>query len=101
MTVNAGVCRFITKIHAIGSDDYMSVRFIIESDCPNVKEFAAAVGDVDSMNAVAAPIMDNELMKRCSEFLPHPACPVPCALVKACEVAIDSALKKDVTFNFQ
>ena len=100
ITVDAGVCRFKTTIHAAGQDDF-SVIFTIESDCPNVKKLADGLGPVDAMDAVMSKIADNALMVRCSEFLPHPACPIPCALVKACEVATGLGLKKNVTFTFE
>jgi hypothetical protein len=101
VTVDAGVCRFITVIKATGSDDYMSVDLVIESDCPNVKKLAGAVGTVDAMDTVSSQIVVNKLMNVCSEFIPHPACPIPSAIVKACEVAADLGLKRDVTFKFE
>ena len=100
INVDAGACRFRTTIQAAASDDMMTVKLTIVSDCPNVKKLASKIGDVDSMDAVASRILDNGLMRICSEFIPHPACPIPCALVKACEVAMDTAVKKDVTITF-
>ena len=101
MTIDGGACRFMTKVKATPSDDYMSVTFVIESECPSVKKLAAALGECDAMDAVASRIIDNILMKKCSEFLPHPACIVPCALVKAAEAACDLALKKDAGIHFE
>ena len=100
LTVDAGVCRFRTKIHAAGTDDFM-IDLVIESECPNVKKLAEALGRVDLMDAVSTCIVDNSVFRKCSEFLPHPACPIPCAIVKACEVAGDLGLKKNVTFTFE
>jgi hypothetical protein len=53
------------------------------------------------MDAVMTCIMDNKLMKKCSEYLPHPACIVPAALVKAAEAACDLGLKKDAGIHFE
>ncbi|MDR0791232.1 MAG: hypothetical protein LBE47_01695 [Methanomassiliicoccaceae archaeon] len=102
MTVEMGICGFTANVHAVGSDDYMSVKMTIESNCPNVKKLAEAINgtDVDSINAISAAIVNNDLIVKCSEFIPHPACPIPCALVKACEVAGGMALKKEVTIRF-
>ena len=99
MTVDAGACRFTTKIHAV-SEDGMNVTFTAETDCPSVKELIASLGEVDGMDAVMSQMADNALMAKCG-MLPHPACPVPCALVKACEVACDLGLKKEVTIKFE
>ena len=101
ITVDAGACRFKTIIQPVISDDMMTIELTIISDCPNVRKLAPNIGNVDAMDAVASRIMDNSLMKRCNEFIPHPACPVPCALVKACEVAMDTAVKKNVTMTFE
>jgi len=100
ITVDAGACRFKTHIHASVQDD-LSVKFILRSDCPNVKNLAMMLDVVDAMDVVANRIADNVLMKTCSEFIPHPACPIPCALVKACEVASDLAVKKDPVITFE
>ncbi|MDR0198798.1 MAG: hypothetical protein LBI08_03545, partial [Methanomassiliicoccaceae archaeon] len=55
----------------------------------------------NAVDAVSTSIIDNEIIRKCSELLPHPACPVPCAIVKACEVAGDLAVKKGVVFTFE
>jgi len=102
LTVDAGVCRFKTRIHAIGSDDYMTISLVIESECPNVKKLAETLRSVDSVEATSTPtLFENCVLKACNTVIPHPACPVPCAIVKACEVATDAALKKTVTFTFE
>ena len=101
LTVDAGVCRFKTTIHAVGSDDYMSVNLTIESDCPNVKNIIGSLKTVDAIEIVSPPLTNNSVMKICDGTLPHPACPVPCAILKACEVASGNALKKNVTFTFE
>jgi hypothetical protein len=102
MTVDAGICGFITKVNAVGSDDYMSVKMIIESGCPNIKKLADVLNgtDVDSIDSISSAIVNNKLYIKCSEFIPHPACPVPCALVKACEAAGGMALKKEASIKF-
>jgi len=100
ITVDAGACRFKTFIQASVQDD-LSVKFTVRSECPNVKNLALMLDIVDAMDVVADRITDNVLMKKCSEFIPHPACPIPCALVKACEVASDLAVKKDAVITFE
>jgi len=100
MTIDAGACRFVTKVKAIPSDNGMGATFVIETGCPSVKELAKNLGEVDAMDAVMSRITENALMKKCSEFLPHPACIVPSALVKACEVACDLGLKKNACIQF-
>lgn len=97
--LNAGACKFITKIDA-KCEDGMTVQLNIESTCPNVKELAKNIKGMDVMEAITTPIMDNPMYKQCSEYIIHAACPVPMALVKACEAAGDLCLKKDVTMKY-
>jgi len=101
MTIDGGACRFITKVKATPSEDGMSAILVIETGCPSVKKLAEVIKECDAMDAVSSRIMDNILMKKCSEFLPHPACIVPSALVKACEAACDFGLKKDAGIHFE
>jgi len=101
LTVDAGVCRFKTRIHAIGSEDYMSVNLVIESECPNVQKIIDILKVVDAIEIVSPPITNNSVMRVCDNVLPHPACPVPSAILKACEAASGNALKKNVTFTFE
>jgi len=101
LTVDAGVCRFRTNVHAVGSDDYMSISLKITSECPNVRKLAAVLKTVDTTDVISSPLLSNCVMIACNEHIPHPACPVPCAIVKACEVASDAALKKTVTITFE
>lgn len=101
ITVDAGACRFKTIIKAKGSDDFMSVDLVIKSECPNVRKLAAELKTADPIDTVSTAIVDNAVIRKCSIFIPHPACPIPCAIVKACEVAGDMAVKKNVTFVFE
>jgi hypothetical protein len=80
----------------------MTINLVIESECPNVKKLAAVLTTVDSVEATALPFLfDNCVLKACNGVIPHSACPIPCAIVKACEVATDAALKKPVTFTYE
>ena len=101
LTVDAGACRFITTVAASSSDDLMTVRLTITSDCPNVKKLAENIHEADIIETVGSRLLDNPVMKKCSEFIPHPACPVPCAIVKATEVASEQAVKREVTIRFE
>jgi len=99
LVVEAGVCRFTTTIHAT-SEDGMTVLLNIETGCPNVKNLAENMKEADAMDAVYSKMPENHVLMKCYEFIPHPACPIPCAVVKACEVACDLALKREVSFKF-
>ncbi|MDR0335384.1 MAG: hypothetical protein LBH69_05850 [Methanomassiliicoccaceae archaeon] len=102
LTIDAGVCRFKTRIHAIGSEDYMSVNLVIESECPNVKRVAETLKVVDAIEIVSPPLTGNGVYRAFDAVAEiHTACPIPCGVLKACEAASGNALKKNVTFTFE
>lgn len=98
VTVHAGVCRRTTTIHAKSNDD-MTVSVEIESDCPMVSK--SPVPAIVPWDEVGTPMNQTVTYKWASENLSHAACPVPCAIVKAVEVAGDLGLKKDVTIEIR
>ncbi len=96
--VDAGVCKMITIIHA--KDNGMgAVELEIQSDCPNVLRMSWIVKPICPYTEVEAAMCETEIYKWASERLPHAACPVPCAMVKAVEVAGGLGLKRNVTIE--
>ena len=100
ITVDAGVCRFKTVVIA-EMDDEMNITYKIKSECPAVREMAKTVRPIGIFEALAKPFPENVIYNNFANHLEHAACPVPCALVKAAEVAADMALKKNVTFTIE
>ena len=92
ITVNAGVCRFKTVIEP-SMDEEMNVTFKIKSECPNVREFGKNIG--------STPFCENCIYAKAGEYLPHVACSVPSAVIKAAEIVGDLCLKSDVTFKIE
>lgn len=97
--VDPGVCKMKTVVTAKTADDFVSIKFDVESDCPHVRDLAAKIGDVDPYTAVSAPFPENQIYVCAGQTLPHAACPVPCAMVKAMEVASGLGLKRDVVLT--
>lgn len=96
VTVNAGVCKMTTKIHAEPTED-MSVKITIESNCPMVSKTPFPV--IVPWEEIGVPMNQSVTYKWASENIGHTACPVPCAILKAIEAAGDLGLKKDVTIE--
>ncbi len=46
-------------------------------------------------------MLETDIYKWASETLPHAACPVPCAMIKAVEVASDMGVKRDVEIKIE
>ena len=100
ITVDAGVCRFKTVIAASLTEDG-DVVYKIKSECPAIRDMGKNLRPVSMFDAISMPINDNEIYKMCGPYILHAACPVPCALVKASEVAMDLALKRDVSLKIE
>ncbi|MCL2509664.1 MAG: hypothetical protein FWF07_01110 [Methanomassiliicoccaceae archaeon] len=101
VTVDAGVCKFITVIIAKPNPDTGMVDLDIKSDCPNVLKMSWTLQSVCPYTEVEAAMSETETYKVASEALPHAACPVPCGVVKAIEVAGGLGLKRDVTIKIE
>lgn len=98
LTVEAGACCFKTVVIAT-MDEEMNITYKIKSECPNVRAVGKTFGTIPVFDVIATPFTENAIYKACSE-LPHVACPVPCAMIKAGEAAGEMALKKDVTYRY-
>jgi hypothetical protein len=99
MTVDAGVCRFHTRIVATSVDG--NIRYQIESDCPHVSKLPTVLkDDMSPFDALKMPFIENPVYEICGKVLIHSACPVPSALIKCAEVASGLGLKRAVKFEF-
>ena len=99
VVVDAGVCGFVTRIHA-DSEDSQNVTFRIPSSCDKVKKLAdalAAKGAVDAYAEIGAG-NDGVVLSTAREHLKGccAGCVVPSAIFKAMQVAAGLALPKDV-----
>lgn len=100
MSVDAGVCRFRTKITARYEDG--SIRYHIETDCPHAGKLESELGPVlDPFDALKMPFSENPVYIACGKVLLHSACPLPSALIKAAEVVAGLGLKRNVRFDFE
>ncbi len=98
--VQPGVCRLKTKIKAIMNDD-CKVVFEIESECSSVCKLAALLEPLDPMKNIVAKFSECDVYIAADDTIPHTSCPIPCALMKALEVASDLGLKRDVIIEIR
>ena len=98
--VQPGACRLKTKIKATMDDD-CNVVFEIESECSSVCELAASLGPLDPIKNLVAKFSECDVYIAANDTIPHTACPIPCALMKALEVASDLGLKRDVIIEIR
>ncbi|MHB1357718.1 MAG: DUF6951 family protein [Anaerolineae bacterium] len=98
--VKSGVCGFETRIQAESDDSYV-VDLHITSDCALVGKLAQVLKQVSAFHEVGSPISDTETYQAASRCKLHAACPVPCGILKAVEVAAGLALPVDVQITIR
>jgi hypothetical protein len=92
--VDAGVCRFKTKIK-VKKTGQNTCKVTIESDCPAVKKVAQELSECN-IGELKKSFVDSIVYNICAKYLKHVTCPVPTAILKAVEVGFGLALPKDV-----
>ncbi len=101
LNVDAGVCRFHTTVWAY-TDDQGNILYEIESDCPHASKIQANIPrDITPLDIFKMPFSENPIYEYCGRILPHSACPVPSALIKAAEAAAGFGLKRGVSMVFK
>jgi hypothetical protein len=101
VTVEAGVCRMKTVIIATANPETGMVDLEIKSDCPNLLKFSWTLQPICPYTEVEAPMNETEVYKLASATIPHAACPVPCGIIKAIEVAGGLGLKRDAIIKVE
>lgn len=100
MCVDAGVCKMKTYITAKPNEMGM-VELEVKSDCPNILKLTWKLEPISPYAEVESEFYKSEIYKLAQETpIPHTACPVPSAMIKAIEVAGDLGLKRDVSIKF-
>ncbi|MCQ2079649.1 MAG: hypothetical protein MJZ38_06325 [archaeon] len=97
--VEPGVCKMNAKITARPSEDMMSIEVTIESPCDFIRKYAAKIGPLDAFGVMDIPIIQNPCYTATEGTIPHVACPIPAAVLKAVEVAADLGLPRDVVMR--
>lgn len=101
LKADAGICGFTTYIEAENVDG-QNVSLDIKSNCPNIAKVIKDLKIVDAYaNVFAKPAFSGPIYKILGDALPHAACPLPSAILKAVEAAASLALKKDVKIEFE
>ena len=93
-----GVCGFETDI-TVQSPDGQNASVDIETQCPNLKPLENELKEVYGFAACLGTMSDSPVYRTAHQYCRHPACPVPCAIIKGIEVACGLALPKDVSIT--
>ena len=93
-----GICGFVTHIECT-ADDMFIAHLDIESQCAHIKQMAEMLKEVSAFDEIRKPITETATYQAAASAKCHAACPVPCAVIKALEVAAGLALPKDVQIS--
>ena len=103
VTVRAGACGFHARVTA-SKNDKVSVRIALESNCESVEDLGVMIerlGALTIKDFMTTGEKKNRVLKLTSDALPHSACPVPVAIIKAAEVELDLNVPCPVFIEFE
>jgi len=97
--IKSGVCGFAVLV-TVKKDKDRNFHITIETDCEMVKKMEEDIAQLE-FRAPFTTILHNPVYRSASKHLKHPACPVPCGILKAIEVEAGACLPRPVTITFQ
>ena len=98
--IESGICGFCTVVRVL-KHHRNSIEVSVKSDCRQVMDLGQQLQKLDMRDILKNPINDNPIYHMAGKCNLHPSCPVPCGVIKAAEVELGLALKKDVKILFQ
>jgi hypothetical protein len=99
LDIKPGICGHYARVQAI-AHKRRSVKILIESDCEKITAFSSCLDPLDIKNLFYHPFNKNPIYEQAGRCGLHSACPIPCGVIKAAEVELGLALKRDVVFIF-
>jgi hypothetical protein len=98
--VTSGICGFETQIE-VEKKEKRKAGLSISSNCRQVGSLGRALRELTLMEVLKPPIHQNPVYERAGQCGLHNSCPVPSGILKAAEVELGLALKKDAVIQFQ
>jgi hypothetical protein len=100
LAVDPGICGFPCLVKARKLDARKVALQIAESDCGQIQRLSERLTEM-SLHDLFLPATRNPVYVEAAASSCHPSCPIPAAVLKAAEVAMDMALPKDVYIRFE
>jgi len=101
--VSAGACGFEARVTALRNDK-VSVRIELESNCESVEDLGfmfEQLGALEIKDILSTGEKKNRVLQLTADALPHSACPVAVAIIKAAEVELDLNIPCPVSIEFE
>ena len=99
-SVNAGICGFACCIRAWKINPKTVGLEISESGCLQIQQLSGLL-DRLTIDEVFMPLTRNPVYIAAEQSGSHPSCPVPAAVLKAAEAALELALPGDAVIRFR
>lgn len=97
--IASGICGLSTTVR-VHKGKQRKVLLTFESDCEKIQRLGDTLKELDMVSVLKSPIHENFIYVEAGHCQLHTSCPVPCGIIKAVEVELDLALKKNVTIRF-
>jgi len=98
--VDPGICGFTCQVSAIRKTKKSARIEVIGSECKMINKLTESLPEI-TVKDLFVPHTNNLIFKSTEQAHCHLCCPVPIAIIKASEVALELALPKDVVINFE
>ena len=99
-SVNAGICGFTCHIEAWKIDKSAAGLKISESECQQIQRFSDLVSKL-TLREIFMPVTRNPVYLAAQQSGCHASCPIPMAVLKTAEVAMEMALPREVSMRFE
>ena len=100
VTAEPGICGFPCVIEARRTGRYTVSIKIEGSECKHGQRLSELLEKI-TMKELFAPVTRNPVFLSAQKAGCHPSCPVPVAILKAVEVAMEMALPRDAVIKFE
>jgi len=97
--VEPGICGFSCQVEARQKDKHNAVVEITGSECELIQKLVESLKEV-TLSDIFKPHTKNPVFKAAEKAGCHLTCPVPVAVLKAAEVALELALPQDACISF-
>jgi len=98
-SVKAGICGFTCHIKAWKIEKRTVGLEISESECQQIQNYSELIRQL-TLNEVFMPATRNPVYLAAEQAGCHPSCPIPAAVLKTAEVAMQMALPRDASIRF-
>ena len=95
-----GICGFSCKVEVHRTGRYTVSVEIKGSECERAQHLSSLLEKM-SMKDLFVPVTRNPVFLASEKAGCHPSCPIPVAILKAAEVAMNMAIAKEVLIRFR